>query len=608
LRAKTRIINVFCYLCLSTAVWAQLPTNQQPSREFLLRAGDLESFRRYDLAADIYVRLCEVNPEDMTAYSGARRCLLQLQQYVRLEQLALRLQKSHRHIQFEADLAEIAYLQGQADEAVRRWMNIVDNNPLSEEAYALVGATLEGYGLWEEALSVYQQARRRLKASVQFALEISRILHQQGRYEQSALELCTYLVEFPDQFGVVQSQFINYQNEPSSFRPTVKCLEKQIKNTPQLALLGRQILGAIYTQTRKYEEALQQYLLLETAEKSKENRPVPGHFLYQLGMTALQDSAYAPARLAFGLLIEKFANSPYSRRAELSLAEIFEQQHEYSKAISAFEKFAARHEKSQETLAALSRIGDIQLYQSFDLMGAEKTFKQILAEYGRSQYQYTGMYRLGEIALAAGNLKEASDYFSTIIRETAESLETHRLALWALAQMDFYAGRPSSAEKRLERALSLKSASEPNKVENDVLELYFLLTTNHGDSIGLARLGEGRLSLRQRHYEQAIKQFQSVTGALENEAKFNILEVYRLSGRPIMALPICEALLQDERCHQADRVLMIQAEIYERDIKDLNQAQKKYETLLEKYPQSIYIETARNRVRELDKQLLKERL
>jgi len=601
LKKSNRVVNGLLWLALAVGLQAQAPSPQQ-ARQMLARAAEYESLRRYDLAAEIYVRLTEAAPTDQVAYGGAKRCLLQLQQYARLEQLVLQLQTRFRRLELEADLAEIAFLQGQRKEAVQRWMNLVESNPQSEQVYLLIGATLERYSLLDEARQVYELARRRFKSPVRYAQEISRIAHRQGDYGLSARELEAYLAAFPEQAARIQSQFLNQAaEEPAALPSMVHALTDLIKRVPQRAVIARQILGALHIQSGKYDEALRQYLALETSNQDSARTHPPGYYLHLLGTTAMQDSAFVPAKQAFNLLLQHYNDSPFSRDAELALGEIYERQKEYAAAIAAYEKFTSRHEKSSHMTTALLRIADIQFRQLHDLPAARAGYERALMQAGAQQALC--YYRLGEVAMAADSLTAAEAHFSRIVSEIPAAAELHRQARLALAALDFYTGKLGSAEQRLKELLALKAGSAPSRVENDALELYWLLTENRADSVGLQKLGASRLDLLQRQYDRAVERLLSVAGSTATEARITLIEAYRLSGRAKAAVPVCEALWQDDLCRTPDHVLMTLAGLYESELGLADEARKKYETLLEKYPQSIYIEEARRRVRLLDKQL-----
>ncbi len=605
---KRRVISLLGLLVFAAGLSAQIRPDQRQIKELLFYGGDLESMRRYEQAAEVYVRLCEANPGDLTAYSGARRCLLQLRQFARLEQLIRTMQKSYRHLQFEVDLAEIIYQQGERQQAIRQWQQVADSNPLSEEAYAVIGNALETHELWEEALALYQQGEKRLKSPTRFAMEKSRVYYQQSKYALSTETVCDHLADFPEQSRVIHTQLLHNTEEPAAYRETVRVLEKQIKSRPHIAGVLRQILGAVQMQAKNYDAALKQYWLVETEDQEKNENVLSGQFLYMLGMTAMQDSAWSSARQAFSLLIEKIPASSFGRRAELSLAEILEKQKEYSAAIAAYAKVASRRDKNRETRTALVRIAEIQFNDLFDLTEAEKTFKRVLAEYNDTPDRLACQLRLGEVALAADDLDVAAEYFSGTARSSPKNSQTWREASLALARMDFYAGRPGRAINKLQPMFQVKSRTAGDKTENDALELYLLLSENSDDSTGLARLGEARLRLLQRRYDAVIGLLSSQPALSNNESVFTLVEAYRRSGRAAQAVPVCEQLVLEEDSAVADRVLFTLAAIYEQDLGDLNQARKNYETLLEKFPASIYIEPARHRVRVLDRQLHQERL
>jgi tetratricopeptide (TPR) repeat protein len=603
LNAKTLSRSAIVLLLWLGAIRAQ---NQMPApqlRDLFLHAQELETFNRFDQAAELYQRLCEANPADLAAYSGARRCLLQLQRYAQLEQLVLRLQQSYRHLQFEADLAELLYLQGQKEQSLQRWSNIVDANPLSEEAYQLVGGSLEAYELWPEALAIYQQGRKRLKRPQIFAIEVSRIQNHEQHYDESSEELLDLLKNTPEQFGLVQAQFLNFMSEQQAFLPMTRAIEKAIKADRSLAIYGHQILGAACTQAKKYDTALSHYIQLEALTKSGEMAALPGHFIFALGFAALSDKAYAEARAAFARIVEQYPSSPYCRRAELALAEIYEQRKEYPQAILAYQQFVSRYERATETWAALMKIGDIQLNGLFDLGAAEKTYQKIVDDRSSSGYRFKACLRLGDVAVAAGNLKRAEECYETVTREAPENVEVNKEANLGLARAAYFRGQPTVAMARLSYLLYAKPTSSPNKVENDALELYLLLAENRSDSLSMCRLGGAAFQMAQHQYAAAAEQLPAIRGKLAAEARMVLIEAYRKLGQAILAISYCDSLQQSDDAPFADRALLLEADMYLQDLAEPAQARKKYETLLEKFPQSVYIEEARIRVRELDKKL-----
>lgn len=603
MNAKRLSLNLVLLLVWLGAIQAQQQMPASQKRDLLLRAQELEAFNRFDQAAELYQRLCEVNPADRVAYAGARRCLLQLHRYAQLEQIILRLQQSYRHLQFEADLAELLYLQGQKERALQRWSDIVDANPLSEEAYQLVGSSLEGYELWPEALSVYQQGRKRLKRAQAFAIEISRILYHEQRYEESSAELLSLLKSAPEQFGMVQAQFLNFMSEPEAFAAMTRAIERTLKADRSLAISGRQILGAACTQAKRYDAALSHYIQLEALTKSGEMAALPGHFIFALAMTAMNDQSYVEARAAFTRIVEQYPASPYSRRAELALAEIYEQRKEYPQAILAYQQFVGRYERAAETWSALMKIGDIQFIGLFDLAAAEATYQKIAQERSAAAYRWKAGLRLGEVAIAAGHLENAKACYEKVAKEAPENAEVHQEAHLGLAQVAYYGGQPAVALARLSRLLYARPMSAPDKIENDALELYLLLAESKNDSLALTGLGEAAFKLAQHQYAAAAEGLLSIRGKLAPEARLLLIAAYRKLGQTSRAISYCDSLQQNEEAPLADRALMLEAELYLHDLADPATARKKYETVLEKFPQSVYIEEARTRVRELDKKL-----
>jgi len=63
LKKRNPAVNGLLVLALAAVLQAQTSSPQQ-TRQMLARAAEYESLRRYDLAAEIYVRLTEATPAD----------------------------------------------------------------------------------------------------------------------------------------------------------------------------------------------------------------------------------------------------------------------------------------------------------------------------------------------------------------------------------------------------------------------------------------------------------------------------------------------------------------------------------------------------------------
>ncbi len=589
--------------------------SKKQSQEALLGrlAADYERMGRYDLAATHYIQLCQLNNQGIANYLSAKRCLLRLKDYDRLTGLILNLQQTRRELRFEVDLAEIEYLKGNTEKALKHWQDILTGNSRSHEAYVLIGASLIENRLFDEAVNVYEKARKTFKEQGLFLFELANLYTVRGEFDLVTQEYLNYLKQNPAQTSFIESRLTAVATTSDIVEVVSKTLNAALKDDPKMARAIHQLLGAIYTVDQNYEKALFHYVQLESlpAEESDKNiRSTQGQLLFNFAKTAAADGAFDVARQAYQLLLTKYTASPYALQAEVGLARVFEQQEQYPQAVEAYEKFIALHPQSTEAIKAAMRIGDIWFDQEFSLEKAKQAYEKVLKSYPSSSYRITALLRLGDCAVAGGSLAEAKQIYERVVAESrSRKLEPFNEALLALAKLQIYQEQPSQALKYLDELLGENKpnqAGRPDVCENDALELYLLVKENRSDSIGLGVYGKAKLADFQRKYGAGQEQIESYlaqypNSALSDELRLLLADVYRKTKQAPLALQTLNGLVENPKCLFQDLALKKIAQIYDEDLQDHKNAQVSYETLLEKFPQSIYIEEARQRIREIDK-------
>jgi len=188
---------------------------------------------------------------------------------------------------------------------------------------------------------------------------------------------------------------------------------------------------------------------------------------------------------------------------------------------------------------------------------------------------------------------------------------SYQQASLLLAELAIYRGQHQLALFRLDEMLHPKEKKQPaqiDTVQNNALELYLLIRENQHDSTSLAIWGHALWLQQQRRYSTALDTLAALAclnGAspLYEPVSFLRIELLRQKQRFSEAITICRALLDDPKIMRPDLALKTMGELHE-EMADIQQAQQLYESFLEKYPQSIYIEQVRVRIRQLEKQVL----
>ena len=575
-------------------------------------ASQYERLGQYEQAAQIYMKLSLENPKDVSNYLGAKRCLLALKDYQRLENFILQLQQKRRSVRYEVDLAEVEYLRGDEKKALAHWDKILIENPRSHEAYALVGMALTQHRLFDKALQVYKKARKSFKDETLFIFETANIHTLRSEFNEVAKDYLTYLRRNPRQTNFVQSRFNAIARDVDKREELIKALKKTSRKFTDIRPQVLQLLGGLYTLNRQYKEALEQYSefeLIRSEQDKKNKRRNKGQLLERFARAAEKDGAFEYAQKAYNLLLEKYPDSPYAIRARFGMARVLEEQKRYDEAIAAYEQFIRSHPNSVEALQAILRIGDMYFYNLFDLDKARQAYETVLKDYPGSAYRFDALFRLGDCSVAAGKLENAENIYQRALAEAqAKKGNNYKKALLALAQVEFYRGFPSGALKYLDMIINQKGkifSSAPDVSENDALELYMTLVESKTDSMGLATLGKTRHLFLQRKYDECrntIENFlaQDPPTLVGDELRLLLIKTYRQLGQYDLAIETCNQIVNNEKSLYRDLALKLRAEIFEYDLKDYRKAQDSFETLLANFPESIYIEEARKVVRLLE--------
>jgi tetratricopeptide (TPR) repeat protein len=612
MKSRNRIILCIALLllCYSALLAQERQLAQQEIRALLQTAQQMEAQGRLEQAGELFSRVAKAQApqRDLNSYSSARHCFERIKALDAWESLIQELQKNYRSLRFEADLAEIAFLRGDKPAAIRQWRQIVESNPQDEQAYMLTGSALITNQLFEEAQWCYERGRKEFKDQGKFFFELALVYQAQSDFGKMTDEYLAFLQKNPAQLGYIQTQLLSAAVEPEAIQEITESIERAQKSVASFKLQGCQLLAGLYTQSRQYAKALRCYDYLE--ENAREKDPSEqGQYYYAFANVAMDDGALAEARLALEALTKHATmKSPYRVHAAFALAQLLEKEAAYDQAVAAYESFIKSYGDWPEIPALYLRLGTLYFDHFFNLAAADSAFRRML---NRPQlpiaFRLIGYQKRAECAIARGDLKKAEDFLQRLKREIPQPFSQARQADLMLARINLYEGRPLLAFHKLANLINgqeLRTEAKADTAQNDILELYLLLRENQQDSLGLALFGRGQWLEQQHNYAAALDTLGRIlqiskNSALREQVLYGQIALLRKLRRPAEALEICASLSADSTGLTPDLALLTMADVHE----EMAQPQKALhllETFLEKYPESIYIEQARGRIRILE--------
>lgn len=615
-RIQTAVILLILLFAITTA----LPQKQDKSyyRHQLQLGADLERLGQYKKAVDLYLRLYKDVPNDYTLYLGAKRCLINLGEFNRLEKFIKESFKRSGRIEYQVDLGEVRYRKGDENGAFKHWENLIQQNPKRQDVYRHIGQALTQLRLYDEAIGLYLRGRDSVGIDGLFVHELANLYIIRMDYALVTEEYVCYLKRQPRQLSYVEARIASFAKTPEIVEKVVGVFKKAINKDVNLVAPLHQLMAGIFLRVRDYERAFEHYRVLEelteegTGKSVDKKKSHKGSQLYSFASAAQRDGAYQYAKQAYDLVVAKYPDSPLAIPSQLEAAHCLESLGTKKEAVAAYERFLRNYPKVGEASQAMFRIGEIYFLERMDLKQAKSAYLELLKKYPRSKVRYDALFRLGDCSLMMSQLDEAEQIYNKISSETkSKKGDIYELALLKTAQLHFYRGQFEEAKKQLDQIATLAqplSGEHASKAMNDALELGILIDNNLNDKEALARYAESQLLILQRQLDSVrVRLEELISDSPENsildESLMALGKVQRELGDFYSALATFTRIVNwpDENIYQDQAQWQI-AEIYETGLFDLQSAQTAYEELLAKYPQSVLLEDARRRVRELERE------
>ena len=268
------------------------------------------------------------------------------------------------------------------------------------------------------------------------------------------------------------------------------------------------------------------------------------------------------------------------------------------KVITAYNELINLYPHSEVAGEALLRIGRILLYKQSDISSAEKYFDRIIKEYPASKFIPDAYLELANINVLENKFDDAQNNLTKVIDNKGAGEEKINLARYNLAKVNFYSGDFPSAKSLLGEILS----NLKDNIANDAIELSLLLNTTLNDSSNLLLYAKGELLITQGNYKEASSVFDQIASSkqsfmLADRASLKEAEAELAQDNYEKSISILQEISgQDKQNIYADKALYLLGNIYQYGMKDDTKALEMYESLLAKFPNSLYLDVAREEI------------
>jgi tetratricopeptide (TPR) repeat protein len=356
--------------------------------------------------------------------------------------------------------------------------------------------------------------------------------------------------------------------------------------------------------------------------KIDEEQSNQGKDLFQYADLLLKENHFKLAGEVYRKIIELYPQSPLTAKAKLGYArslesELFDEyvktlplwkpffplsryeSEKIAKVLMAFDEIVHFYKHSEPAYEALLRSGIIKLYLQNDIQDSKRFLNTVTTEAPLSRSAVDAFFEVGNIFLMEGNLDEAEKKYTALLNKKRILADKRNSALYKLARVYFYQLKFDEAKKKLSAVLmSLKDNSA-----NDALELSLVLNSTMNDSISIALFAEAEFLAEQKIFLEAADIYRKIS---DNPQAFVLhsISLLRMGEMMLAENNYPESILTFEKIASegskniySDKAVYLLGKIHQFGVNDHIRAEEYYQKLLTEFPNSIYVDDAREQLK-----------
>lgn len=547
-----------------------------------------------------YEELLKNQPSNAVYFQKVVECYQQLSQYDKAEKaISGRLDK-YKQPNLLVELGYNYQLQKKDVEAKKYYEKAIDKIKENPSNVYTVGAVFEKKTLLDYALKAYQLGVSE-DPKLNFNYQIAVIYGQLGNTDMMIEKFLDEAYRNPQTSIMIQNQLSRFMTEDGEETFNVSLRKALVlKAQKNQDIFWNQYLSWFYVQQKEYGKAFIQ-------EKAIYKRdPETFSNIVNLAQLAMEDDDMETSRDIFSFVLDNTSDIELQIQAHTFLMSM--------KIDKATEKEYAGIGAELDKL--ISQYGIIPFSLPLQTLQAHfVTFNQNNPEQGKNilkgalelqlnKYQIADVkMELADILLFEEKFNQAQIYYSQIEEDLKNDEVGHEASLKS-AKTSYFKTDFDWAQQQFK---ALKSASS-QLIANDALEYFLLINDNKvSDSTqtDLKKFARADYLLYQNKIQDALAEFQSIlkdhkTDEIQDVTLLRLGKIYEKQGNYTAALEQYHTIIDKfAEGIYIDEALYFSAEIYNKQLKDIEKAKALYEKILFGHEDSIYFIDARIKFRQL---------
>lgn len=603
-----RITLILIFFQIAGTLICQVDHNYE--NKFRL-AQSYEQSGQLDKAENIYREIYELQSWNFTYLDALNRILIRQKKYD--ESILLiedRIKSTPADINLYGILGSTYYMMDDINKAYFSWDRGIQSNPNSYITYRIMANYAIENRVFDKAIEFLKHGKSFSADPVIFSFDLANIYSVNMRFEEAAEEYCSLISIKPDQIGIVKSRLQNYLSRPNAIESILPVVKKYTDQNKLPVFFD--FLSFCYSLGGMYNESL------ESIKQYDKKVNAGGNYIFGFAQETYRSRQFEISAKAYKYIIDNYSGSPllpiarigYTRTLEEDLnikvknnseswkpVQVFRLQYEkeYQTVINSYNQLANAYPDNSTHVEALFRIAEIFFKQLSNFPKADSLYDLVIQKSPFSNYTALSLLAKGKIALKEDRIADAKDFLTRSKKFEINDPQTVIEIKFYLGLLDFWNGDFSGSLNILKELL----INLNNDLANDAIEYSAVISTSRKDSVNLARFAKADQFLFQNKLKESTIELKTLADnpnlfVLNEFANYKLAEIFLAADDFSSAEEILVKLSNNQKGSiLADKSTFLLGMTFQFGIKDLQKAGKIYQKMLEKFPNSLYFDKAR---------------
>ncbi len=580
-------------------------------------AQSYEQAGEFEKAKNIYEDLLKAEPDNFQFFDALNKIYVQQKEFDNsIIIIERRLKSNPQDINLKGLLGATYYQKGDEAKAFSIWDEALESAPQNIVNYRIIANYAIEERVFNKAIEYLSRGKKINDENFAISYELANLYSLFMKYTEAAEEYCSVLQKMPKQLNMIQGRISQYINKPEAMEPTIQVVGKYAKENENINFYS--LLAWLYMENDQFDKAFDVYLTIDSKSNSA------GMELYNFAVRAFREKHFDEASESYKKIIDSYPSSPFFFNAKIGYAKTLEatldqknnnernswkpfyntiyiNKQDYNEVLDAYSDLIQKNRGTEIEAEASYRIGLInkEKFENYD--EAVKYFEKVTKDFAMSKFAVLAYNALAEIKIFQNDLKSAADLY-TKVPSVPRCPEEDKIHSWLMkAKIEFWNGAFQNSLKLLKNVTRNLSDNDAN----DAIELGMIINTTKNDSLNLVEFAKAELLLYQKKFAPALDIYTKLS-ANENLLSVKDKALIRIAEVKIAVDNLPEAIVYlnqigelKEKNIYSDWALFLLGKLYQFGISDLTKARESYEKLLANFPNSLYLDTARENITKL---------